>query len=674
MSVRAAAAALVVGVAVALWLAAGFLGVSYTVLFAASAAPGIPLGLALFGPRHPAAWVGGALLGYGLTQMALWAAIAAGLASTGGLLAAWIAVLAAGVGAGRLIARTPVIAAVPWSSNDVRALLLVVLLVPVLMGITYRNVGREDGAGNRYYRAYFTADFLWHASLGYELGKFSLPPRNPYLAPRPINYYWTYFLLPASVARLAPGQAPDGQDVQQYLKANAILAGLLMVSALFVLVRTATASALWAGVAVILAVVAASAEGSYAALDLLRRGRSLQGLLDINVDAVTAWPPFGGLRVDNVPRSLWYTPQHTTSIALGLVGLTIGICAGAFARPASITLAGLALGLATTMNPLLGAVCSMIYGVCVVADGLGRPGSLVAIARHGLAALFVVAAVAWGAASRVMDGAGAVLEVSFAGYSRNYPVITLLLSLGPVLLPAVPGALMPARSEVARRAAVVGTCGLVLGLFLLYFVRISDASWVGFRAGQVLLVSIPVLLARTLENLSRIPRLALVACIIVIGLPTTAIDTYNAQDIGNRRPGPGFRWTIWVTPPQQEAFSWLRANTTDQDIVQMEPIVRGREHWTLIPSFAGRRMAAGQPISLLPLPEYRERSEQVRRLFATGSVAEAVAIAHGLRIDYLYVDEEDIRAYPEGTKKFEEHPQQFQRVFANGEVRIYKVI
>ena len=39
----------------------------------------------------------------------------------------------------------------------------------------------------------------------------------------------------------------------------------------------------------------------------------------MNIDAMTAWV-FGGLRVDNMPRSLWYTPQHTTAVALGLVG------------------------------------------------------------------------------------------------------------------------------------------------------------------------------------------------------------------------------------------------------------------------------------------------------------------------------------------------------------------
>lgn len=671
MTVRVAAGVLAFGVAASLWLAAGAPAVLYTVVFAAALLPGVPLGLAVFGSRHPAAWVGGALVGYGLTQLALWAPMAAGVASRAAFALSWLLVLGAAYGASRLIVDRPAATVEAWRARDLRALLLVVLLVPALMGATYRNLGREDEAGNRYYRAYFTADFLWHSALAYELGKFSLPPRNPYLAPRPMNYYWPYFLLPSATARLAPAATPGGRDVQPFLEANAILVGVLMVAALFVVVRAGVDSTSGTAMAVVLAVLAASAEGLYAVLDLAARGRPLSGLLDMNVDAITAWS-FGGLRIDNIPRSLWYTPQHTTAMALGLTGITVAVSAGAFARPAAIAFAGAALGLSTTMNPLLGGACSAIYGSCVVADALPKAGGLAAVARHALAAAFVLAAVAWGAASRVMDGAGSALDVGFSGFSRNSPVVTLLLSLGPILVPALAGVRL-ARTDLARRAVAAGVAGVLLGLFLLYFVRISEASWVGFRAGQILLVSIPVLLARALASLPRAGRTALAAAVLAIGLPTTLIDTYNTQDIGNRRQGPGFRWTLWTTRAQAEAFAWLRANTSDEDVVQMEPIVRAREHWTLIPSFAGRRMAAGLPISLLPMPAYQERSNQVRTIFASPSADEARSIAHRLRIDYLYVDQSDLAAYPDGTGKFEEHPAVFERVFVNEEVRIYRV-
>ncbi len=668
MSVRLLCAVTAAAVLAALALAAGVPGVVYALAYGLALIPGLPLGIALFGRKHPAAWVCGALLGYGLTQLALWAVIVAGAASTAGFLAGWgllcglTFLLARRLGSGALI---PMPA---WTASDSRALLLVILLAPALMAPPYANLGREDASGRRYYRAYFTADFVWHSALAHELGKFSLPPRNPYLAPRPMNYYWTYFLLPSTVAQLAPGRA---FDVQRCLETNAILSGVLMLAALFLLARTGVRSASAAATSVALVVLAASAEGLYAIIDLVSRGRPLSALLNMNIDAVTNWS-FGGLRIDNVPRSLWYTPQHTTSIALGIVGLLIAATAGSAARPATVALAGVALGLSTTLNPLLGGVCAILYGICVTMDALATPSGWRSLPRHAIAAIPVALAVQWGAASRVMDGAGSALELGFSGMSRHSPVATLLLSLGPVLVPALAGLWRAHGPE--RRPTILALAGIVAGLFLLYFVRISEASWVGFRAGQLLLISIAVLLARTLDALTTGRRIVLSVAVLLIGLPTTAIDTWNAQDIGNRRPGPGFRWTLWTTAPQREAFEWLRDHTDPTAIVQMEPLTRGREHWSLIPSFAGRRMAAGLPISLLPLPVYRERSEMVQKLFATADPAEASTIARRLHIDYLYVDRDDVAAHPEGVAKFETDRARFEPVFSNPEVVIYRVI
>jgi uncharacterized membrane protein len=84
-------------------------------------------------------------------------------------------------------------------------------------------------------------------------------------------------------------------------------------------------------------------------------------------------------------------------------------------------------------------------------------------------------------------------------------------------------------------------------------------------------------------------------------------------------------------------------------------------------------MAAAQPLSLLPVPDYRERSERVRTIFASAAPEEAWSIARRLRIDYVYVDDTDTAAYPEGVRKFDLYPTMFERVFANATVRLYRV-
>ncbi len=79
------------------------------------------------------------------------------------------------------------------------------------MAAPYRNLGGANAEGTKHYRAYFTADFVWHAALTAELGRFQMPPRNPYMAREPLHYYWTYFLVPAAVSSAGP---PAVRDVE----------------------------------------------------------------------------------------------------------------------------------------------------------------------------------------------------------------------------------------------------------------------------------------------------------------------------------------------------------------------------------------------------------------------------------------------------------------------------
>ena len=181
-------------------------------------------------------------------------------------------------------------------------------------------------------------------------------------------------------------------------------------------------------------------------------------------------------------------------------------------------------------------------------------------------------AVAWGMVNGMGSGAGGALTFGLAGFARNAPILTLLMSLGPVLLPALV-AFVPDRRLPTRPVMLAG-CGLAVGLGLLYFVMLSEKSWVGFRAGQILLVMLTVPLANVVGRLlvsRRVAAWTLAVAVLAIGAPTVLIDLHNASDIGNRSMGPGFPWTLTVSPAQQEALAWVRTNTPDTAIVQMDP-------------------------------------------------------------------------------------------------------
>jgi hypothetical protein len=283
--------------------------------------------------------------------------------------------------------------------------------------------------------------------------------------------------------------------------------------------------------------------------------------------------------------------------------------------------------------------------------------------------------VLWGTVNGMGEGAGEALTIGWVGFARNAPVLTLLLSLGPVLVPALAG-LLPDR-RLPAMPVLITVSGLLVGLFLLYFVVLTERSWVGFRAGQILLAMITLPLARTFGRLlfdgRRWAAAALAVLIAAVGAPTTIVDTFNASDIGNLGRGPGFPWTLTVTPAQQEGVAWVQARTWPRAVVQMDPIVRGRGHWSFIPTFAGRRMAAGLPISLLPVPEYQVQSQRVQSIFQAADPDTAHQTARQLRIDFLWIDTFERQAYPAGVAMLESSPEYFERAFSNGEVTVLRV-
>src|SRR5262249_48116239 len=147
--------------------------------------------------------------------------------------------------------------------------------------------------------------------------------------------------------------------------------------------------------------------------------------------------------------------------------------------------------------------------------------------------------------------------------------------------------------------------------------------WIGFRGGHIFFVLAPAIVARGLVTLWQTGRkqlaVALGCFVTLVGAPTTIIDAYNVQDVNNRgfAPRNEFHWTVRLSPDEQAALDWIRTRTPKDAVVQMEPIVRGRETWTLIPTFAERRMATGMALALLPGPDYDKRNEEVTRIYAS---------------------------------------------------------
>jgi hypothetical protein len=653
----------------------GVVALAYLVVYIAATLPGWPIGFALFGRRHAAGWIAGALLGYAITALALWIPIVVGMPGVLAFVLAWTVVTVAAWTLYHFV-RAPAVDLPGWTPRDTVGLCSVVVLVPLLVALPYGRIGESDAQGNRRYRAYFTADFVWHEALTAELARFSSPPRNPYLAGRSLHYYWAYFLLPAAVTGTGPSRM-HSPPIETYLAANGFYTGLLFVAAIYMAAWSALPRAPIAVGASSLALLASSAEGLYATIDLLKRGRPLAGLRTLNIDAITAWYVHG-LTIDGLPRSVWYNPQHSLACALGLVALTVAGRSPVPMKPTAAIGAGLALGLALTISPFPGGAMTLIYGLVVLWTAAVTPRLLPrAIGAQFLAVVPVVAALAWCVFNKTFEGAGSAIVFGLSAGARTSPLLVMALALGPVLVFVIAGGFAAAAAAFPPELRPA-TVGVAVSLALLFFVTLSvEPIWIGWRAGQVLLVTCPGLAALAIATLDRLAGRVVAVLVVtttaLIGLPTTVIDHYNAQDTSNVEMGAGFRWTVVVSPGEQAALRWIELNTPADALVQMALTPRGRETWSLIPSFARRRMAAGLPISLLRSPDYDERASRADAMFAATDPDEAWRLAHALRIDYVYAGRVERETFGHPLRAFDARPDLFAPVFANAEASVYQV-
>ncbi|MFL6281409.1 MAG: hypothetical protein ACJ731_14935, partial [Vicinamibacterales bacterium] len=488
--------------------------------------------------------------------------------------------------------------------------------------------------------------------------------------------YWAYFLLPAAITGAGPART-SSPPIETYLAINSLCTGILFVALLFVSAWSAVPRAGAAAMATGLVLLAASAEGLYAAIDLIRRGRPLDHLRYLNIDAITSWK-FEALTIDGLPRSIWYNPHHSLACAAGLIALII---AGRVSRPipaATSAAIGLSLGLALILSPFVGGAMTLIYGVVTFWRIASAPRTLIrTVVDHLPAAVLIIAALAWCIANDTFEGANDTLEFGLSSRAGTSPAIFLGLALGPVLLLVAAGwtVALAAGFPLSIRPAATG---VAVAVGLLFFVTLSlEPIWIGWRAGQILLVTCPALIALALARLHDTAGRPLTAVVVVIcgavGLPTTVIDYYNAQDVTNEAMSNGFHWTVVLSRGEQEALRWIELNTPADSLVQMSLEPRGRETWSLIPSFARRRMAAGLPISLLRTDDYEVRARRADSLFSAGNAVEASVVARSLRVDYVYVGPAEREAFGDAVEAFDERPDLFAKVFENNDASVYEL-
>jgi hypothetical protein len=639
------------------------------------AAPGVAVARALFrsaDERWVTAWLVGPAIGLGLSVAGMFVWWAGGVQGWLAIVAGplWTWVLAWWIGrVGPPALRLP-----EFGARDVSAAALLVLIVPVITWAPYDHV-REPVADGEAYRAYFTADFVWAMTVTGELAKGDVPPANPFLRDRPLNYYWFAHFLSGVVYRNAGG---GGLSAEPVILINGLMFAVAFVLFAYALVRTVGASPWVSAFVVACGFCANSYEGADMIRSALTGRMPWSELANTNVDAVTRWF-YKGMAVDGLQRLLLYQPHHLTGYALALAALWLVALADDVTALGIALGAGCLLGLAllfSTFSALMVAIAvGLLYGLRLVQQR--------AIARAWQCAALGGGPVLLGVLATSMLGYtdtryGSLLLVGLNPVAAHNVVRIWILSFGPLLLGAA--ASLAAPRWVLREGAAPAALVIAATTFW-FFTNVPDSGdvWVGWRSGHMLLIAFAAMSGAWLTRVWQVRRwrAALIAAVmffVMPAVPTVAIDVYNAQDITNRSQGADFPWTLVITPAEREALDWVRHSTPPRAVVQIDPEARGAAQWSYIGAFAERRMIAGLPGSMTPFRPYQEASDAVEwDVFRTTQAADSHASARRLGIDYLFIGRPERHWHREVIQTLRRDPTLFPVAFENEAVTILRV-
>jgi hypothetical protein len=555
--------------------------------------------------------------------------------------------------------------------GDAVALALLLIIVPLVVGWPFAHVGELTPDGQAY-RAYFTADYVWRRAVVIELAKGAPLPVNPYFAGDALHYYWMPHMLTGVQYRFAAAWA----SLDELLLIRSIAIDLFLVAFLYGMTRLFRVRPWAAALGVAFVILSTSFEGLYALFDFSSKEVPISEVRNLNIDAISRWY-FQGIPIDGLQRLLFYQPHHIVGYTAGLLGL---LALAVRTRPvdaAAFAVSGVCLGLSIAISSFAGlmvTVAAMLYELA----GVLRTRDIKRGFIHALAAAIPLAAsVAMVYGLGYVDRSGAVVELVVNRVAVHQFWWVTFLSMGPVIL--VTALAVPALMSERRGLSILGALA-VTSVFFYFFVNVRDHQdvYVGWRVGHFLFMAAAVVVAVLLERLSASTsatqpvQWAVLVVAFLAGLPTTAIDIYNTQDITNHNQAPGFRWTLLLRPDELEAFDWIAKNTAPESLFQVDPMARDSETWAYLPAFAERRMAFGLPISMVPLAKYQQGSEAIRKIYEEPPLA-AYERAVRARVNYVLIGPPEREAHPGVEDRFNSIPNQMPLAFKNGSISIYEI-
>jgi hypothetical protein len=560
--------------------------------------------------------------------------------------------------------------------GDARMLLAVLLIVPIVVARPFSLVGAELPEGH-VYRAYFTADYVWRRALVAELAKGDFLPANPFYLDDVLHYYWLPHL-PSAIDYRALGA---GANLDNLLLSGTVVIGAAFVAAIYGLTRLLVPSPLAAAGGVCVAFFVTSLEGTVGLYEHWAQGAPMSLVRYLNIDAVSRWL-FGGMPIDGLHRILWYQPHHAMAYVLGFLGFVAVVRRRRVTDPVAFAVAGVLLGASVLFSSFAGLMFTTGTAVYEAGAVLRRRGWAGAVFNGAAAALPLVLAAAVVRLLGYVDSPPDDLSVIRFGWnplSGAHFWTVAPMSIGPIFLFAVAGSAYAWKRRLPGLGPWLALSATTVVIYFYVDVRDHQDVYVGWRTGHLLFMAWAPLAGlawmglQALRGMARAAAGAAAAVVVLLAVPMPLIDMFNTQDVDNRAMGPGFRWTLVLSPSEWEGLTWIRDHTEPAALVQVDPLVRDPDTWAYIPAFAERRMAVGLPISMVPLRKYQEGSRATQWLFDAPDPLGAYELAARVGIDFVVLGEPERRAHEGVEARYARIPERFLPVFSNEALTVYAV-
>jgi hypothetical protein len=534
-------------------------------------------------------------------------------------------------------------------SVPIRTVWLTALLALVVLAATlpvFSKVGVSTAFGKAY-RAYFNGDYLKHVALTREFSKPGIPPQNPYFSGETLHYYWFIYPVVNLIADF-PGAEPGPE--------KAFLACTSAVNILFITMLSAclpvpSRSRILLGLIILFSCFAVSYEGSTLMVRIFSEGKMFpEELGHYNIDGYSRWL-WGHPQIDGLHRTFLYTPQHLMSLCFILAGIQLAMYRK---QTRYLVLESILAGAAVGLSAFIGLIGAAAFVIRLSGQKLKRIAA-------GVVPLVCWAAVFW--FFRVIQTGGESLTWNLSPDLRRIGLI-LLCNLGMLILLGVPGLIYAFRKQLPHAGPFLSMA--MVSLFMFCFIQLQgNPSDIGLKSALCLT---PCLIFGVAVIAHQIPRTTAVLLIVsaIAALPTALFDLWNTQDLSTPR------YISFVPDNEVKACRFIRSNTPETWIVQTGPDREPRGYFSLIPTFAGRRTAFGDPmhsrIFQVPGNRHKSRRISIEGLFNPNRNRSVLRDTELLGIDAIFIGRPERASYPDCERNY----RNLALVYDESSVRIYK--